>query len=128
MATVAALAPRILTTDPPLHRFSVEQYHRMVEAGVFGPEERTELIEGLVIKKMVRLPPHDAALNRLMRRLARLLPEEWALRVQSAVTARDSEPEPDLAVALGPEENYDARHPGPKDLALVVEVSDSTLV
>jgi Uma2 family endonuclease len=127
MTTVAELGPCLETELAPMHRFSVAQYHRMIEADVFGPEERTELIEGLVVKKMVRLPPHDAALGRLNRRLSRLLSDEWVLRVQSAVTMRYSEPEPDVAVARGPEETYDNRHPGPKDLALVVEVAESSL-
>jgi Uma2 family endonuclease len=127
MATVAVPAPRLDSTAAPVHRFTVAQYHHMIDAGFFRPDERTELIEGVVIRKMVRHPPHDAALNRLTVRLARLLAAEWTLRVQSAVAMRDSEPEPDLAVARGPEETYDTRHPGPKDLALIIEVSDASL-
>ena len=127
MASVPA--PKLSGEPPafPFFRLSVARYHRMIDAGIFGPEERTELIEGVVMKKMTRHPPHDAALNRLVRRFSRLLPRAWVLRVQSAVAMRDSEPEPDVAIARGPEEKYDTRHPGPKDLALIIEVADASL-
>jgi Uma2 family endonuclease len=62
-----------------------------------------------------------------MKRLFRALPPGWDLRVQSAVTLSDSEPEPDLAIVRGDESLYLARHPGPPDVGLVAEVADSTL-
>ena len=109
------------------HRFTVAQYHRMIDVGVFQPDDRVELFRGWIIHKMTHKPPHDAAITRMTRRLSRLLPDEWLLRVQCAIAARDSEPEPDFAVVRGPEERYFARHPGSKDIALVIEVADATL-
>src|SRR5205823_956408 len=47
--------------------------------------------------------------------------------IQDSITLSDSEPGPDFFAATGPEEKYDTRHPGPKDLVLVVEVADSSL-
>ena len=61
-------------------------------------------------------------------RLLRVLPDEWLLRVQSAVTLRKSEPEPDFAIVGGPEEVYFRRHPLPRDVGLIIEVADSTLL
>src|SRR5581483_6624782 len=58
----------------------------------------------------------------------RFLPVEWGLHVQAAITLRDSEPEPDLTVVRGPEETYFTRHPGPRDIGLLIEVADSTLL
>ena len=49
------------------------------------------------------------------------------IRIQSAITTDDSEPEPDLALVLGPASRYAAKHPGPQDIALVIEVADSSL-
>jgi hypothetical protein len=51
----------------------------------------------------------------------------WRVRSQSAITTADSEPEPDVVVAAGPATHYKEQHPGPKEIALVVEVSDSSL-
>jgi Uma2 family endonuclease len=109
-------------------RFSVDQYHMMIDHGILGPQNRVELLEGWIVGKMPHKPPHDGTIGRINRRLMRLLPDEWLLRVQSAITLRDSEPEPDLVVTRGPEEIYFKRHPMPGDIALVIEVADSSLI
>jgi Uma2 family endonuclease len=114
-------------TLPELYRFSVLQYLAMVEAGVFATENRVELIEGWVVKKMSRRPTHDSTLSRANRRLARLLPEIWVLRCQMALVLARSVPEPDLAIVDGPEETYDLRHPSAADAALAIEVAESSL-
>ena len=76
---------------------------------------------------MSRNPPHDAALQKGMKKWLRLLPPGWDLCVQSAVTLTESEPEPDFAVVRGDETAYLTRHPNAADIGLVVEVSDSAL-
>ena len=53
--------------------------------------------------------------------------EDWIVRIQSAVTLADSEPEPDAVVARGPIRRYVRAHPHPRDIALVVEVADTSL-
>lgn len=111
-----------------IYPLTVDQYHRMIAEGILTAKDRVELIEGVLVQKMSRNPPHDEALARIMRRLVRLLPEEWTLRGQSAVTLRHSEPEPDFAIAHGPEGTYSGRKPGPRDIALVIEVADSSLL
>ena len=55
------------------------------------------------------------------------LPTGWFCRGQSAITTAESEPEPDVAVVRGTSRDYLARHPGPTDMALVIEVADSSL-
>jgi Uma2 family endonuclease len=108
-------------------RFSVSEYHRLIELGILTEDDNLELLEGYLVHKMSRNPPHDAAIQKGTKRWLRLLPPGWDLRVQSAITLTDSEPEPDFAVVRGDETTYLARHPAPADIALVVEVSDSTL-
>jgi len=76
---------------------------------------------------MPRNPPHATSLQRVRKRIERLTPAGWDVRIQSAVTLPDSEPEPDVAVVRGDELTYAARHPGPADIGLLVEVADSTL-
>ena len=108
-------------------RFSVAEYHRLIEIGVLTEDDNLELLDGYLVHKMSRNPPHDAAIQKITKRLYRLLPPDWDLRIQSAVTLTRSEPEPDLAVVRGDETRYLTKHPGPADIGLVVEVSDSTL-
>jgi Uma2 family endonuclease len=119
--------PRYLVAQLPVRRFTVEEYHRLIDQNFFVADEQFELIDGYITEKMSRNPPHDAAVNRARRRIERALPSGWIVRIQSAITTADSEPEPDIAVARGEDEDYVARHPGPGDLALVVEVANTTL-
>jgi Uma2 family endonuclease len=115
-----------LSADWP-YRFSVEQFHRMIEGGVFGEGDRVELLEGLVLRKVTHNPAHDMVISLLQEQLTPLLPMGWILRIQSAVTLADSEPEPDLALVRGPARRYGESHPTPREIALLIEVADSTL-
>jgi Uma2 family endonuclease len=130
--TTAVAAPAKLASPPrpatQVYRLSVEQYQRMIEEGIFGPDDRVELLAGYLVEKMPHNPPHDGTVGRIGRRLMRLLPDEWLLRVQSSIVLRGSQPEPDLAVVRGPEETYFERHPEPRDIALLIEVADSSLL
>jgi Uma2 family endonuclease len=110
-----------------MRAFSVDEYHRMIKAGVLGEDEPVELLEGWILYKMTRNPPHDVAVALASKLLVRLLPDGWHVRPQAAITTEDSEPEPDLAVVRGDERLYLSRHPGPADTLLVIEVSDTSL-
>jgi hypothetical protein len=112
---------------PLCFRFSVEQYEKMLETGILTSEDRVELIEGLVVQKITQLPPHAAAIDYALDALRPLLPEGWRLREQKPIKLSDSEPEPDLVVLRGPLRLYEKRHPRPADIAVVIEVADTTL-
>ena len=111
----------------PVYQMTVEQYHAAVRAGVFTEDDPIELLEGVLVQKMPKNPPHVLALAKLQRALAKQLAEAWSLRAQEPVTLADGEPEPDLALVRGCAEDYAERHPGSEDVALVVEVAGSTL-
>ncbi|HBI44630.1 MAG TPA: Uma2 family endonuclease [Planctomycetales bacterium] len=115
----------VLPTEP-IWRMSVERYHEMIEAGILTEDDPVELLEGWLVEKMPKNMPHRKAIRRLRLILERLAPVGWFVDAQEPITTTDSEPEPDLAVIRGDSEDY-SNHPGPQDLALVVEVSDSTL-
>ncbi len=127
MASIVILPDAEPLDSLPVHRFSVANYHRMIEAGVFADDDRVELLEGYIVSKMPHNPAHDGIISILLRRLWTRLPDDWIVRVQSAITLANSETEPNLAVVRGPERRYLATHPTPKDIALVVEVADSSL-
>jgi Uma2 family endonuclease len=101
----------------PLHRFSVEEYHRIIKSGVLNENHRVELLD----------PPHDSMIDVLVGELQGMLPSNWFPRIQSAITTSDSEPEPDIAIVRGPRNRYFGKHPHAVDIGLVVEVSESTL-
>ena len=123
----AATVPEVAAWGRPVARFTVEQYHRMMEAGVFDGGPKCELIHGYILEKPVPKPPHSWSTSRLNRLLSPLFPPpDWFVAVQDSITLADSEPEPDFSAATGPEDKYRDRHPGPEDLVLVVEVSDSS--
>src|SRR5262249_43084979 len=119
---------KVAANPPPVYRFSVEQYHRMIETGILTTNDRAELLQAWIAPKMPQNPPHAGTVTRIMRRLTPILSEEWLLRVQSAITLTGSEPEPDLAIVKGPEEVYFRRHPRPRDIGLLIEVADSSLL
>jgi Uma2 family endonuclease len=99
----------------------------MIQTGILEEDEPVELIHGWIVFKMPRNPPHDVAIDLGREALETRLPPEWRVRVQSAITTADSEPEPDLAVVRGPARRYLGQHPGPEDVALICEVADSSL-
>jgi Uma2 family endonuclease len=111
----------------PMHQFSVDEYHRMIQTGILTEDDAVELLEGWIVPKMPRNPPHDGTIQIATEVLRQRLPSGWQVRVQSALTTGDSEPEPDLAIVRGDTRTYLSRHPGPQDTALVVEVADSSL-
>ena len=108
-------------------RFSVSEYHKLIEIGVLTEDDNLELLEGYLVYKMARYPPHDASLQLTNDALTAVLPPNWRLRIQSAITLPESEPEPDIAVVRGDARTYTTRHPGQIDIGTLVEVSDSTL-
>ena len=118
-ATAARLAAVI--PELPIYRFSVDQYHQMIDLGFLTSP--VELIDGWVVPKMPKKPPHVRSSQKVARRIESLLPAGWHLRRQDPITTLDSEPEPDIAVVQGAEEDYGERHPAPTDVGLIVEVS-----
>lgn len=108
-------------------RFTVDEYHRMIHAGILTEDDRVELLEGWIVEKAPRNSVLDTTLALVQAALSAVLPAAWICRSQSAVTTTDSEPEPDVAVVRGPIRRYATSHPGPADMGLVVAVADSAL-
>lgn len=108
-------------------RLTSERYFGLVAEGVLRPEDRVELLEGVVVAMSPQNPPHAAAVRRAHTALRRVLQAETVISVQSPlVLTRDSVPEPDVAVVPGRESDYDRAHP--TTARLIVEVADSSLV
>jgi Uma2 family endonuclease len=116
-----------LQTQPEVvrRRFSVEDYHRMVEAGILGEKDRVELIEGEIVEMSPSGWRHARCVARLNSLLSRGLGPGLLLGVQVPVKLGEfGQPEPDFV--LVPEEGYDGSHPGPEHALLLAEVSDTS--
>jgi Uma2 family endonuclease len=118
-----------VVTDLPVRRFTIDEYHKLLEIGILNNCDPYELLNGVITPKMPQNSPHASASTRLERRLSKLLPDAWVSRTQKPVTfpGEESEPEPDVAIVCGPEEIYDERSPFPDEVSLICEVSDSSL-
>ncbi|MFM2060473.1 MAG: hypothetical protein RLZZ507_143 [Cyanobacteriota bacterium] len=111
-----------------IRQISVTEYHRMVEMGIFHPEERLELLSGQILKMAAKGTAHEAAITRIQRILNQRLGDQVLIRTQSPITLDDfSEPEPDVAVVKTNVLDYEDHHPQPSEVFLVIEVADSSL-
>ncbi len=109
---------------PP--RFTAERYFALVDEGVLGPDDRVELLEGVIVAMSPRNPPHDAGVSLVCQTLIGVVGKRAAVRCQlTLVLHRNSAPEPDVAVVPGHARDYATRHP--EHALLVVEVADSSL-
>ncbi len=124
-------SPDVATWSPAPHsiyRFTVEQYEALLDAGVLTRHDRCHLINGIVVVKLTRKPPHVIASEKTRDALMAAVPPHWRVMVEAPVRIpRYNEPEPDLAVARGSVEDYEGRHAEPSDLCLIVEVAESNL-
>jgi Uma2 family endonuclease len=113
--------------EPKRRLFTVAEYYKMADAGILTEDARVELIEGDVMQ----LPPignrHAGGVNRLNELLVRAVGERAVVAVQNPLRLNEgSEPQPDLAVLQRRKDFYSGSHPGPGDVHLIIEVSDST--
>ena len=106
-------------------RFTVEQYHLLAEAGLIS--EKVELLDGIIVEKMFKSPLHSGMAQKLVRLVNQVIPEGWLVRQEQPITCRDSEPEPDVAVVRGTEEEFFYAHPGIAELVIEVAVSSSEI-
>jgi len=113
-----------------LNRFkiNVEEYYKMAEVGILKPTDRVELIEGELITMSPIKSPHAGVVTALIEELVPLLNKKYTTTSQSPITIdKYSEPEPDFLIAKYRKDRYRKKHPSPKDIFIVIEVSDSTL-
>jgi Uma2 family endonuclease len=108
-------------------RLSIEQYHAIIQAGILTDDDSVELLEGWLVFKMPKNPPHRVTTRLVRTALENILPAGWYVDSQEPITLSNSEPEPDIVVVRGDTRQYLDRHPGAEDIALIIEVSDTTL-
>ena len=109
-------------------RLSVKQYHKMIDAGILLEGDPIELLEGWLVTKMPKKPSHRVVNRALLRKLEEQVPEDTHyVDAQEPITTDTSEPEPDISVVRGRPHEFLHRHPKAAELAMVSEVSDTSL-
>jgi Uma2 family endonuclease len=108
--------------------FNVDEYYRMIGAGILSEDDRVELIEGEVVKMSPIGKWHAACVKRLNELFVFLVGRTATVSVQDPIRLDDfSEPQPDLALLKRRDDFYSSGHPTPDDVLLVVEVADSSV-
>jgi len=127
MSTMTPTQPPARWIQNRLARLTVDQYEAMVDSGVFTKRDRFTLINGFLVAKVPKSPLHTFTAKHIARKFKGLIPSGWDFRIEDAVRLPDSEPEPDVSMARGDIEDYADRHPGPADLAMVVDFAASSV-
>jgi len=116
-------------TDAAPHpaRVSPARYFELTECGIIAPDDRVELLDGLIVSMAAQSPPHASTVYHVEHTLLRKLGFDTVIRAQMTFLAGDeSVPEPDLAVVPGTPEDYWERHPSKAHL--IVEVAQSSVI
>ena len=116
-----------MAVRPVRHKFTVEEYHRMAEAGILSEDDRVELIEGEIVEMAPIGSRHAGTVDFLADFFFRHVGEGVLVRVQNPIRlGKHSEPQPDLVLLKRQDDFYRSRHPGPDDVLLVVEVAETS--
>jgi len=111
--------------DP--HRYGANQYFALADCGLIAPDDRTELLDGIIVAMSPPSPAHDAAVELVHHVLLKKLGIDAIIRVQMTFAAGTlSVPEPDIAIVPGDRRDYFSRHPSVANL--IVEVAQSSLI
>ena len=109
-------------------KFTIDEYHKLIDLGFFTANDRIELIRGEIIEMAPKRTPHSVCNSDLWKQLYELIGKQAEIRVQEPIILpSNSEPEPDVVIAQKKFDNYLAAHPTAEDIILIIEISDSTL-
>ncbi|MBI2864883.1 MAG: Uma2 family endonuclease [Chloroflexi bacterium] len=111
----------------PRRRFTVEEYHRMAEAGILGEDDRVELIEGEITEMTPIGRLHAATVNRLIKLFVTIFGDDAVVGAQNPIVLDEhSEPQPDIALLRPKADFYASGHPTPEDVFFLVAVACSS--
>jgi Uma2 family endonuclease len=114
--------------SPSVRLLTVCEYDKMIEAGIFGEDDRVELLEGVLLQMSPKGTKHQSSTDRATRLFIQRLGDRVHVRNQGPIHLDDySEPEPDIVLAAPDVTEYADHHPAPHEIFVVIEVSDTTL-
>lgn len=112
----------------PTRKFTVEEYHKMAEVGLFHNGDRLELIKGEIIEMSPVGFKHASCVKKLNYLFSERLGDKVIIGVQDPIKLKDnSEPQPDLVLLKPRADFYSTQHPQPEDILLLIEVADSSI-
>ncbi len=111
---------------PTLLKWTVEDYHQLINQGVLA-QKKVELLDGDIVTMPPESPLHSYANQSGANYLREKLKGLALVRESHPVTLSTSEPEPDIAIVKPLGSAYKTRHPEPKDIFLIIEISNTTL-
>ena len=118
------MAP-LVTELPRTRRWTRVEYDRLIELGVFRPDERLELLDGLLVVREPQGSRHASAIRRVIAALRDALGAAWQIDSQLPIALdADSEPEPDISVVPRDPRAYKDAHP--THAVLIVEIAESS--
>ena len=118
-----------MSAEVETYRFSVEEFNKLGEAGIFDEDDRVELLDGEIIVMSPIGSEHAAAVLRIGWYFQQRLGKKALTSTQNPTVIDEfSEPQPDLMLLKPKADFYKRAHPRPEDILLLVEVSDTTLV
>ena len=109
-----------------LYKWTVEEYHQIIESGVLSGKS-VELLQGEIVTMSPEKPIHSSRIDTVADYLRDRLQKTAKVREAHPVTLDNSEPEPDIAIVRPQADNYASRHPYPQDIYLLIEVSNNSL-
>jgi hypothetical protein len=128
MSTATDLRPiEAALVNERVYRFTVDQYHNMIDKGVLNSDSPVELVEGILVYKMSKNTPHATSVRKCRRAIQPALPATFFYDAEQPITLTTGEPEPDGMIVRGKIEDFESAHPTPADVVLVIEVADVTL-
>jgi Uma2 family endonuclease len=117
-----------MATEISKRLFSVDDYHRMVEARILNEDDRVELIRGEILTMIPIGPAHNGTVIRATNTLVPIVGDRALVGVQGSVRLdMYDEPQPDIVFLRRREDFYTKQHAGPADIFLIIEIADSSL-
>lgn len=109
------------------HRVTVSDYYKMAEAGIFGEDDRVELLDGEIVDMAPIGSRHGGMVKLLTQCFSANLDKRAIVSVQDPLhLSTRSEPQPDLMLLKPRDDFYAAAHPQAADVLLLIEVGDIT--
>ena len=114
-----------IVPPPRTRRWTRVEYERLIDLGVFRPDERLELLDGLLVVREPQGSRHAGTIRRVLAALRRTLGDDWQIDSQLPIALDDdSEPEPDISVVPRDPGAYLDAHPS--RAVLIVEIAESS--
>jgi Uma2 family endonuclease len=118
----------MVTTQLRTKKFSLEDYHQMINLGILKEDQLIELIKGEIVEMSPVGLKHASCVKKLNYLFYEHLGNQAIIGVQDPIKLNDnSEPQPDLVLLKPREDFYATQHPQPEDILLLIEVADSSI-